>query len=80
MINSDKVMAILKSKNVRSDCPMCSQKDWIVFPYYSSPIIMDDTQKIDFNAKSAQVQLICRNCGYIAQFNAAQIDMPDITT
>ena len=64
----EKVVEILKEKNVILPCPRCSGRNWSVEGFFNQPLQSIKWQGVVFGGPSIpSVVIVCKNCGFMSQ-------------
>ena len=73
----EKVVEILKEKNVNLPCPRCSGRNWSIEGFFNQPLQQPIFwQGLAIGGPSIpSVVVICKNCGYISQHALGALDL-----
>jgi ribosomal protein L37E len=66
-----KVVTALNAKGIKNACLFCGTNDWIVNEHLCAAIRIDEKGNtlLGTGPLIPMIQLVCKRCGYIAQFN-----------
>lgn len=69
-METKKIVDALNRKGIRSTCPFCGKNNWDAGNDLYSSVRIDEKGNINLGGPVVpMIQLICMDCGFIAQFN-----------
>jgi len=72
----EKVVEILKEKNVNLPCPRCSGRNWSIEGFFNQALQSTERQGSVIGGPSIlSAVVICKNCGYISQHALGALDL-----
>ncbi len=74
--NKDKIVSELKNRIANLECPFCKQKEFVLGGGYFAHDLQQDLNSRQMGGVNIPtIPLICKNCGYIAEFAAGTLGL-----
>jgi hypothetical protein len=74
--NKEKIIGELKKRILNLECPFCKEKEFgLGGGYFAHDLQQDLTSRQMGGVNIPTVPLICKNCGYIAEFAAGKLGL-----